>query len=273
MKIKEIAFDSMESVRKKCIKFAKDGNTVVKPYKTLYSLENITHDKKYKNLYLEVVKGKETWIEAQYQIWEDLQVICISQGWAQRFFDIEEFKEKLLDYPYFGIDGFYRRLKESEENGWYINKIDIEVCALFGNIDLAKHYSEYRERRIAEKEAKRQAENAERERKAREEEEKQLAEIEKTIAEAEYKIYHQEELKNIEVDGKSVINKLMEKYGIKVPLRTQGRINSKLAMIVFNGGNISYKFYGKSQRDNSTVFRNYLVELENAINEELALPF
>ena len=44
-------------------------------------------------------------------------------------------------------------------------------------------------------------------------------------------------------------------------------------MIVFNGGKISYKFYGKSQRDNSTVFRKYLVELENAINDELALPF
>lgn len=65
----------------------------------------------------------------------------------------------------------------------------------------------------------------------------------------------------------------MEKYGIKVPLRTQGWINSKLAMIIFNNGEISYKFYGKSQRDNSTVFIKYLVELENAINEELALPF
>ena len=260
MKIREINFETMESVRKKCITFAKDGNAVIKRYKMLYSLENITHNTLHQNLYLEVIKGKE-WEETHYQIWEDFQVICISQGWAQGFYDIKEFSEKIADYPYLSIDGFYKKLEEAERNSWYINKIDIEVCALLGNIDLAKHYSEYRERQIAEKEAKLQAEAAERERRKREEEEKRLSEIEKNIIDAENKIFHQEELKNTEVDGKSVINKLMEKYGIKVPLRTQGWINSKLAMIVFNGGNISYKFYGKSQKDNSTVFRKYLVEL------------
>lgn len=272
MKIKEINFDIMESVRKKCITFAKDGNTVVKPYRTLYSLENIMHNTTYKNLYLEVVKGKE-WQETHYQIWDDLQVICISQGWVQGFFDISEFSEKILEYPYLGINGFYKKLEEAERNGYYINKVEIEVCTLLGNIDLVKHYLEYRERQIAEKEAKRQAEAAERERKGKEEEEKRLAEIEKTISDTEYKIFHQEDFNNLEVDGKSVINKLMGKYGIKVPLRTQGWINSKLAMIVFKNGEISYRFYGKSQRNNSTVFRKYLVELKDAIDLELALPF
>ena len=123
------------------------------------------------------------------------------------------------------------------------------------------------------KEEKRQMEIAERERKEREEETKRLAEMEKIITDAENKIFHQEDFKNTEVDGKSVINQLMGKYGIKVPLRTQGWINSKLAMIVFKNGEISYRFYGKSQRDNSTVFRKYLVELKDAIDLELALPF
>ena len=272
MIIREINFDTMESVRKKCITFAKDGNTVVKPYRTLYSLENITHNSTHKNLYLEVVKGRE-WEETHYQLWEDFQVICISQGWAQGFLDIKEFAEKISEYPYLGIDGFYKKLEEIEQNSWYINKVEIEVCALLGNIELAKHYAEYREKRIAEKEAKRQAEATERERKEREEEEKRLAEIEKIISETENNIFHQKEFKNTKVDGKSVINKLMEKYGIKVPLRTQGWINSKLAMITFNGGKISYRFYGKSQKDNSTVFIKYLVELKEIIDLELALPF
>lgn len=272
MKIREIAFDAMESVRKKCITFAKDGNTVVKPYKTLYSLESITHDETHKNLYLEAVKGRE-WEETHYQLWEDFQVICISHGWIHGFLEIEETTRKLADYSYFGIDGFYRRLEESKQNGYYINKVDIEVCVLLENIDLAKHYAEYRKRQIAEKEAKRQAEKTERERKEREKEEKLLAEIEKTIKETEENIFHKRDFENKEVDGKSVINKLMGKYGINVPLRTQGWINSKLAMIVFHDGKISYKFYGKTQRDNSTVFRSYLVRLETAINEELSLPF
>ena len=81
-------------------------------------------------------------------------------------------------------------------------------------------------------------------------------------------------MENEEVDGVSVINVLMRKHGINVPLRTQGWINSKLAKIIFNkDGKISYKFYGKSQRDNSTVFKKYLVELETAINDALAIPF
>ena len=223
--IREIKFDALEPVRRKCITFAKDGNTIVKPYRTLYSLENIAHNAAHKNLYLEVVTSRE-WEETHYQIWEDFQVICISQGWAQGFLDINEFAEKILEYPYLGIEGFYKRLEEAEENSWYINKVDIEVCTLLGNIDLAKRYAEYRERKIAAKEVKRQEEAAERERKEKEEEEKWLAEIENIITDAEYKIFHQEDFKNIEVDGKSVINKLMKKYGIKVPLRTQGWINS-----------------------------------------------
>lgn len=271
MKIREIAFNTMESVRKKCIAFAKDGNTVVKPYRTLYSLECITNDEAHKNLYLEVVKGRE-WEETHYRLWEDFQVIFISHGWIHGFMEIEEITKKLAEYSYFGTDGFYRRLEETEQNGYYINRVDIEVCALLGNIDLAKHYAEYRERQIAEKETKRQAEKAECERKEREEEEKRLAEIEKTIKEAEENIFRQKDFKNTEIDGKSVINKLMEKYGIIVPLRTKGWINSKLAMIVFHDGKISYRFYGKSQRDNSTVFRNYLVRLESAINDKLVLP-
>lgn len=271
MEVREIAFDTMGSVLRKCIAFAKDGNTVVKPYKTLYSLENVTHNTEHKNLYVELVKRK--YGDPFLQLWEDLGIICISQGWLQGYWDIEEVSAKIAEYPYLSINGFYRRLGESESNGYYINKVDIEVCALLGNIDLAKHYAEYREKQIADKETKRQAEKEEREKKEREAEEQRIAEVEKAIQDAEYKIFYQEDLKNIEVEGKSIINKLMEKYGINVPLRTKGWINSKLAMIVFNGGKISYKFYGKTQKDNSTVFYNYLIRLETAINEELALPF
>lgn len=93
MKIREITFNAMESVRKKCIAFAKDGNTVVKPYKTLYSLESITHDEAHKNLYIELVKRE--YGNPVHQLWEDLGVICISQGWIQGYWDIEEIFNKL----------------------------------------------------------------------------------------------------------------------------------------------------------------------------------
>ncbi len=273
MEIKDINFDILESVRKKCITFAKDGNTVVKPYKTLYNVEQITHNAEHCNLYFEVVNGKESWEQDSYCVWDNLGNFCIKIDWIPRYWTLEEFAEKLHKWKYYGIDGFFKCLKVSEENGYHISKADIEICAVLGEIELAKHYAEYREERIRRQEEKRQAVIAEREAKEREEEEKHNAEVQKTIENAVQKIFHQNELENIKIDGKSIVNYLMKEYGIKVPLRTQGWINSKLAMIIFNDGKISYKFYGKSQKDNSTVFRKYLVELETAIYNEWALPF
>lgn len=273
MKISEINFETMESVRKKCITFAKDGNTVVKPYKTLYCVEKITQDKAHTNLYIEVIKGKKSWEENSFCLWDDLGVICISLGWISHYKSLEEFANLINRYEYKGVAGFYKRLEAMEKDNSYINKVDIAVCSLLGNIVLAKYYFDYREKQIAEKEAKRQAEIEERRQKEVEEEKKRFAQIEETIANAEYRIYKQEDVENIEVDGKSIINMLMKKYEIKVPLRTQGWINSKLAKIVFAEWGISYLYYGKSQKDNSKVFRKYLIELENAINKKLTLPF
>jgi hypothetical protein len=273
MKISEINFDSIESARKKCITFAKDGNTVVRPYKTLYCVEKITHDKTHANLYIEVVKSKEPWEENSFYLWDDLDAVCISLGWISHYNSLEEFVNLIDKYEYKGVAGFYKRLEVLEQNNDYINKADIAVCSLLGNIDLAKHYFDYRENQIAVNAARRKAEMEERRQKEIKEEEKRLAQIEKTIADAEYRIYKQEDVENIEVEGKSIVNALMKKYEIKVPLRTQGWINSKLARIVFKEWGISYMYYGKSQKDNSKVFRKYLIELENAINEKMALPF
>lgn len=273
MELKNVNFKSLETVRRKCITFAKDGNTIVKPYKTLYNVEQITGNAEHKTLYFEVVEGKETWEEASYCLFEDLGTICSKVDWIPGYWTLEEFAEKIGKWGYFGKDGLLKRLKEAEENGWYINLLDIELCIILEELELAKHYAEYREnckKAMTEAEEKKRAE---REAKEREEEEKRLVEVQKALSDAEYKIFKQEELHNEEIEETTIINALMKKYGVNVPLRTQGWINSKLAMIVFNDGKISYKYYGKSQRDNSTVFKKYLVELENAINEALAIPF
>ena len=272
--LKNVNFEELETVRRQCITFAKDGNSIVKPYKTLYNVEQLTGKAEHKTLYFEVVKGKETWEEDSYCLFEDLGKICSKVDWIPKYWTLEEFTEKIENWGYLGEEGLFKRLKESEENGYYINLLDIQLCVILGKLELAKHYAEYRENRIKAREEKEAKERAEREAMEKEKEEKHNAEVQKVVDNAEYKIFHQEEVENEEVDGVSVINVLMRKHGINVPLRTQGWINSKLAKIIFNkDGKISYKFYGKSQRDNSTVFKKYLVELETAINDALAIPF
>ncbi len=263
MEIKDINFDVLESVRKKCITFAKDGNTVIKPYKTLYNVEQITHNAEHCNLYFEVVKGKESWEEDGYCLFEDLEKICIKVDWIPKYWTLEEFTEKLHRWEYFGVDGFFNRLKVSEENGYHINKADIEICAALGEIELTKHYAEYREERIRRQEEKRQAVIAEREAKEKEEKEKHNAEVQRTVAEAENTIRTQGTLHNEEFEGKTIVLYLFKKYGINVPIKTQGWVNNALVKVWFRDGQITYSYY-KSSKD-STVFWKYLKELEKKI--------
>lgn len=268
MEFKDINFNSLESTRKRCITFAKDGNTVIKPYKTFYCMEQITNNPEHKTLYVEVLPDNDF----DVRLWDDYGKIVYEIGRIQKECTLEKFTEQVKSYG-IGVESFLKRLAYAKEAGNYINLVNIETVLLVGETELARQYLEYRELKVKEHEEKDLKEQKKREVSEREEEEQRQAELKKQIADAEYKIFHQEEIKNFEADGKSVINILMQKHGIKVPLRTQGWINSKLAMIIFNGGEISYKFYGKSQRDNSKVFRKYLLELEKAINNALAIPF
>ena len=265
MEIREVNFETLQSVRKKCITFAKDGNTVVKPYKTLYNMEQITNNPAHKNLYIEVKKQKETWKEeTEYYLFDDLGKICNYQGRFDEDITLERLSELINKYPFFGKDGLLKQLKEAEENGRYINKVDIELCFTLGEAELAKHYAEYRKKKVIEWEEERKDEQAEREAREREEEEKRLAEIEKSILDAENKIRAKEMLYNNEIDDNTIVLRLLKKYSVNVPLKTQGWINNALSVITYDkDGKITYRYHSSSK--DSTVFYKYLRELEEKI--------
>lgn len=264
--LQNINFEGLETVRRQCITFAKDGNTIVKPYKTLYNVEQITGKAEHKTLYFEVVKGKEAWEENSYCLFEDLGKICSEVDWIPKHWTLEEFTEKIGNWGYLGEEGLFKRLKESEENGYYINLLDIQLCIILDKLELAKHYAEYRENRIKAREEKEAKERAEREAIEREEEEKHNAEVKKTIEEAENIIRTQGTLYNEEFEGKTIVLYLFKKYGVNVPIKTQGWINNALAKVWFEDGKITYGYYTTSK--NSTVFIKYLKQLEYAILKE-----
>lgn len=263
MELREVNFETLQSVRKKCITFAKDGNTVVKPYKTLYNLEQITNNPAHKNLYIEVVHGKESWEEDSYCVFEDFGEICNKVGWVPRYYTFEKFVEQLKQYSYLGKEGFFKRLKEAEDNGCYINKLDIELCFILGKTDLAKHYMEYRDELIAEREEKERIRQAKVDARKREEEQKYLAEIENALLNAEDAIKTKTTFFNDKIDGNTIVLRLLKKYNVNVPIKTQGWINKALARVFYRDGKISYSYF-KTSKD-STVFYGYLKELENKI--------
>ncbi len=94
-------------------------------------------------------------------------------------------------------------------------------------------------------------------------EEKLNAEVQKTIAEAENTIRTQGTLYNREFEGKTIVLYLLKKYGVNVPIKTQGWVNNALAKVWFRDGKITYSYY-KTSKD-STVFYGYLKELEEKI--------
>lgn len=263
MEIREINFEELQSVRKKCITFAKDGNKIVKPYKTLYSLEQITHDQSHKNLYIEVIKGQ---YRNDYLLFDDLEIICIPADRIPDLLTIEEISDRLSKYNYFGTDGFFRRLEMLEANHQHISMLHIEICKMLGKSDLAEHYAEYRTKRIEQQNARIEQARLEREAQKKEEEKRKVEEIENKIHDVLESFQKHTKVQNFDVDGKSVILYLMKKYGINIPLRTQGWINKALVYVDWNyNGKITYGYY-KSSRD-SKVFWEYLQELERKISE------
>ncbi len=69
----------------------------------------------------------------------------------------------------------------------------------------------------------------------------------------------------------SVFNYLMRRYGIKVPLRTQGWINESLAnAVIADGRCTTYQYLGSKQSKGSDTFFNCMNRLIAAVNNQAA---
>jgi hypothetical protein len=265
MLIKDIDFTKYEQVSKKCIYFGKDGNSVTKRNKKLYSLAAITKLEQHKNLYVEVVPDE---YNTNFYVWDDLEVIAVNHGSIIEHWSLEEMTSKLATFEYFGKDGYIKSIYDSMNLGYYINLLNIETCLLLGKDTLAKECIQYRLEYIKKREDKEKAKQEKRER----EEQAELTAMKKLITDAEDEteqaIIKKETFYNNEVEGKSIILRLMKKYGINLPLKTQGWVNKALAKISFYpDGRITYHYYTSSK--NSTVFMGYLEELQEKILENV----
>lgn len=67
-----------------------------------------------------------------------------------------------------------------------------------------------------------------------------------------------------EFDGKNPMLDLFKRYGIDLPLRTQGWVNTGLAEITDG----SYRYYKSKHKGDSSTFSTYLIKLRDAIRQE-----
>ena len=260
MLLKEIDFTAFEAVKKKVFTFANDGNTVIQPYRTLYSFTEISHDSAHKHIFVEVVTDEYNW--KMYYIYEDIGLCCYRMQVLHNvdMLTVERLIESVNSYEW-GLDGFFKRLKQAEGNNQHISILEIKVCEEVGEIALARHYMEYRKNRLEALDAQRAKEWSEREAAEKAEEEKYIAE---TVAEAENTLKSHKPLDNKDFNNTTLILYLFKKYEINIPLKTQGWINQALATIQFKvDGTCAYSYLRSSR--NSTVFMKYLEQLNEKI--------
>lgn len=265
MLIRDFDFTSIHAVRKQCWTYKSDGNTPIKKGKNIYPLEVITGYSDFKGFFVEVIK--HTYGDETYKIWNDLGNSCVKYGNFHPYFNIndtEQIKESLL--PYRGIEGYKEKLSILKSNHNWINNAEVLALADNGEIDVAMDYQKYHDRLAVEREEKSAKKQEERERIEQKAERKRQEEIATQLERAEQNIRERKDFKNNLIDGKSIVLCLMEKYGIKVPIKTKGWFNQKLAFVKWIDGEIAYSFYRTKGTSGSQSAFKYLRELENEVN-------
>lgn len=268
MVLKDIKFENLETKKVKCMQFSCDGQRAVIHWLDLYPVEIFTGNEADQGFYLQVRKQE---YYTEYIVWNDCEKrIAVKFGNIDEECEISVLSELLIhNGMYKGSDGYKRLLRQKEEKKKYINLVDIAALTAMGENVLAEHYQQYREEYLQQKEREEleKRQRMEEENKRRQDEQKKV--IEQKLAEAEMQIKNNKMVQNEQLDdGKYVILCLMKKYGIKVPLKTQGWINSKLANVTFGEkGEISLQFYRyKGCKCSESVYR-YLALLWKAVVE------
>ena len=249
-----VDYNKLETVRVKCIDFSQDGNKAVRRWLELYPIEALTGEDENKGFYLEVRRNGSF---TEYIVWSDCEgKIAVKLYHAYDSAETTKLSKFLCDNAmYKGSEGYKKVLSQKETEGRYINVVDIAVMDILGESKLALHYQQCREKFLQ----RREQEELERRRQE---------ELEPRLAEAEECIRGNRLVKNEKLDdGKYLILCLMKKHGIKVPLKMQGWINSKLANVTFQeSGDVSLQFYRyKGCKCSESVYR-YLRLLKAAVD-------
>ena len=267
MMIKDFDFTSIHAVRKQCWTYKSDGNTPIKKGKNLYPLEVITECDTLKGLFIEVIHHRESFYSDTYVLWSNLGNSCVKFGIITEYFNFSQAHEELSKFiRWIGLNGFKSYLHSLEETHNWIRNTEIIALADNGEAELAIHYQEYHDKIKQEREEKERQQRGEYERREQEKEQKRQKEIKEKLDNAEKNIRDKKDLKNDLIDGKSIVLCLMDRYGIKVPIKTQGWFNQKLAFVKWIDGEITYSYYRTKGTSGSQTAFKYLRMLEEAVN-------
>lgn len=227
--------------------------------KYLLNLAKVYNDNSIMGMYADVTECG-TVIYKDFSLCLEVATIYNDREAEKMLTTCRNFTEKVSDYICY--------IENKIEAGAFIKNTELKLIELHGNFDLLQRAKQAKEdyRKAIEEQEKQEEAQKEAERKA--EQEARKIKFEKLVADYEQKIINKETFLNAEIrtpEGKetTIILCLCQKYGLNIPLKTQGWINNGLAKIEWKNTEdkeITYSYYTTSK--NSTVFRDYLKQLE-----------
>jgi len=271
--LKNIDLSSIEAKRIRATGYKSDHNTPCKHFFDACPLDLVLSDEAYKGLYIALIRkayqdGGDDYNGGWYMTFNDIGGdVCIEFLGFMGNEDIERMREKLNSMQaYIGRSGFLSYCATLSARGWFVKNPELMALDMIGEVELAKK-CRIEKAAIIEKKEQEDRERREQYRKEQEEKARRLAEEkENALREAATKIRNRQTTDN----DNAIILDLMRKYGVDVPLRTQGWIIDCLASVKFDGDKISYSYYRKRNGKGSQKVFDCIRDLVNAIDKEVA---
>ena len=232
-------------------------------------MEAVTENKDLQGFYIELKKyGYFT----EYTVWNDCEgVLAVKYFRLEEDYDISMRSEIMgKNMTFKGFEGYKRMLAKKEENGAFINIVEVSALIELGDAKLSSHYSDYRENYIKAREEKNCELELQRQAKHHKKIEMLQKALEAQIADAEECIRTNKLLRNDLLNtGSHLVLYLMKKHNISVPLKTQGWINNKLTSVVFSKDNTITVYFlkGKGCKCSQSIYK-YLGFLKAAVDKK-----
>ena len=271
--LKNIDLSGIETKRIRATGYKSDHNTPCKHFFDACPLDLVLSNESYKGLYIALVNkayqdGGNDYNGGWYMTFNDIgdNVYIEFLGFMGNE-DIERMREKLNSMQaYIGRSGFLSYCAALSARGWFVKNPELMALDMIGEVELVKKYR-IEKAAIIEKKEQEDRERREQYRKEQEEKARRLAEEkENALREAATKIRNRQTTDN----DNAIILDLMRKYGVDVPLRTQGWIIDCLASVKFDGDKISYSYYRRKNGKGSQKVFDCIRDLVNAIDKEVA---
>lgn len=274
IELREIDFSKEFSERKKICYISGRPEKAVTPYVNLYSAAKLTGCDKLEKLYFKPDLDENGCNGAV--VYEDYGFVCKQICHVSKFDTLQQIVERLTQYECKTYLGYKNQIEVNMKNGGYVNLCNIRIAELIGEeSSYIQKLVDYRLAYIAAQDEKQhKLKIAEQQANAEFVAQKQ-SEAQARISEMEREIRNDALIVNSSVEvytsrynhsDKRVLLLLMRKYGIDVPLRTQGWINTNLFSFKIDADrNVCGYSYKHSK---STVISKYLQLLISAVCRE-----